>query len=474
MRISLLNRCLTSLALLGLAGVAGCARQAPVSPELAAAIGLIREGDYSGARETLTELASLHPDDPAVYANLGIAHWRLGETGQAVPALNRAAALDPDDQRPLQIIARLFIEQRNTDGALDVLDDIPAPDARTRVFKAMAHYRAGRTDRALVELNRAQELAPHYPPALYNLAILHRDARLDPEAALRHYEAFRKAARTHPLARHDSQTFLAANPRLADMQQPDTTPPTTPADSPEPETLAAAREAVAAADYEAAVILYEQAVNERPDRPDALWEMADVFEHHLGFEVRAIELRRRFRRMFPTDPRGADMELPDEPPAQRAQTFFDEGMQHLNADRAGAAAAAFRRSLDLDPESPGAAYNLGLAEHRRGNPAAAVAALEQAAARDPDMPDAVYMIALIERERGNTARAVARLNHLLRRHPDYASAHMLLGLIYRDNERPREAAAHFEQVIALEPDGPSARFARAWLDRHGPDRERAP
>jgi len=472
MRIVLFKRCLAGLALLGLTGLVGCARQAPVVPELAAAMQRIRAGDYAAARDSLKELSVLHPDDPAVFANLGVAHWRLGETDQAVPAFNRAAALDPNDQRPVQIMARLFIEQGNTDGALAVLDDIAAPDARTRVFKAMAHYRAGRSDRAMIELNRARERSPHYPPVLYNLAILQRDTRLDPDAALRHYEAFRKAARTHPLAQRDGPAFLAANPRLADRRQPE--PDTAPPSASEPASLSAAREAVAAADYETAVILYEQAVSERPDLPDAVWELAAIFEDHLGFEARALELRRRFRRMFPDDPRGAGIDLPDEPPAQRAQAFFDEGIQHLNAGRSDAAAAAFRRSLDLDPESAGAAYNLGLAEHRRGNPAAAVASLEQAAAHDPDMPDAVYMIALIERERGNSGRAVARLNHLLRRHPDYAAAHMLLGLIYRDNERPREAAAHFEQVVALEPDGQSARFARAWLARHAPDRERAP
>lgn len=449
----------------------GCSRPPTEIPELAGAIALIRDGAFASALVELDALAAVYTNAPAVFANQGIAFWRLGQTEQAVPALSRAATLAPTDQRLAQLMARIFIERRNTEGALAVLDEVSRPTARTLAYKAMAHYRAGRTEQALIELNRALDLSPHYPPVLYNLAVLHRDARLDAEAALRFYEAFKAAVPTHHLALRSGNTFVAVNPHLAEaLSRTDEAGLPVPADD-DPPALAAAREAVASREYDAAIVHYQEAVTQRPDRPDALWEMAEVFDRHLGFSSRAEELRRRFKRMFPDDPRGADIQLPDESAVQRAQAHFDEGMAFYQAGQWVAASAAFRRAMELDAESAGAAYNLGLTEKERGNTAAAVAAFEMALQRDPEMSQAQYMIGLVDRERGNIPRAVAQLNQLLRRQPDYAPAHVLLALIYIDNARQDLAAAHFEQYLAIEPEGGSSSYARAWLQRYHPENE---
>jgi len=69
-------------------------------------VALARAGPTPGLESRLAELARGRPEEPLPWLLLGAARARLGRTGPAVHALDRAAALDPRDPTPLVLAGR--------------------------------------------------------------------------------------------------------------------------------------------------------------------------------------------------------------------------------------------------------------------------------------------------------------------------------------------------------------------------------
>jgi tetratricopeptide (TPR) repeat protein len=453
-----------------LAAGCGAPRPTPDTPSLAAAMAHIREGRFEAASSMLEALTLTATNSAPLYCNLGIARWRLGDIEGATAALTRATDLDPTEPRPAQLLGRILIDTHNFDAAMQTLSEIPTPDPRTLTLMAMAQYRANRPDKAMVLLGQALEQDPRYPAALYDMAVLYRDVRLDADAAARYYTAYRAAAPTHHLAARGSPAFVAENPRLAAALTALTAPTNRPAasDASAPTNwLARARAAILTGDTDAAVVSYKTAIHDNPSQPDALWELAGLYEQKLGLPDRAHALRVRFKRLFPDDPRAAGVALPTPRPGPEAAAIFKQGLAAYERKDHAAAITLFTRALTLDPSAAGTAYNLGLAHKAAGHPAAAIAAFRQALALRDDMTNARYMLGLTQMGEGDKDSALETLNALLRQAPHDARTHFLLGLLYDGRQRPDMAAIHFRHYLELEADGASAPYATAWLKRHG-------
>ena len=182
---------------------AGCSRV----PPNAASEGqkALRAGDYERAIPLLRAAAKAHPQDAAVFYNLGTANFLALHNRAAEEAFDRAVELsrDTDDWAPL--VARA--ETRRRRGRLDdaVNDYQAALGKANRVAGLVAGLAACEMDRgnsgtALALLEEALTTDPGDPVALYNAGVLHASGRL----------SGRSAAEEHTIAARLLQSFLVS------------------------------------------------------------------------------------------------------------------------------------------------------------------------------------------------------------------------------------------------------------------------
>jgi tetratricopeptide (TPR) repeat protein len=190
-----------------------------------------------------------------------------------------------------------------------------------------------------------------------------------------------------------------------------------------------------------------------------------VFDFGLG------ELRARASGWGRTTP-----VAPEAPPApvseDRAGTaygWFQEGLRSEAESREDAAAAAYRRALELDPGLAGAHNNLGALAHRRGDAAEARACFQAALALDPDQAEARYNLAYLLLEGGELELGAAELRRVLELAPDNPDVHFNLGIALEALGSRKQAREHLTRYLELAgptgPPEPYASGARARLQR---------
>lgn len=143
-------------------------------------------------------------------------------------------------------------------------------------------------------------------------------------------------------------------------------------------------------------------------------------------------------------PSPADQNLQD------ANTLLQAGiLQQNNHDFAGAD-RAYRRVLELDPQSKFAWYNLGVMAHESGRAADARADYDKALKIDPMFPSALFNEALLL-ESSDPDRAAELLKRVIAGHPKDATAHLHLGRIWAQKNRDDKAADEFRRAVAADP-----------------------
>lgn len=125
--------------------------------------------------------------------------------------------------------------------------------------------------------------------------------------------------------------------------------------------------------------------------------------------------------------------------------------------RAGEAAAAYRKALELDPGHAKAANNLGCLQELSGQLDEAAESYGRALRSDPKLSNALYNRGNLEKQRGRFKAAEADLRQALALEPR-ADWHSSLGEVLLQQWRLDEAEASQRAALALEPDG-----ARAWF-----------
>src|SRR5439155_12822487 len=141
---------------------------------------------------------------------------------------------------------------------------------------------------------------------------------------------------------------------------------------------------------------------------------------------------------------------------QSAAAYIGLGAAEAKLGDRARAAAALHRSIEIDPRSPKAHYSLGLFLADE-NLAAAVPEFQTALSLEPDYPEARLALALAWQGLGETQKSVAEYRAVLRRRPYSADAHNGLGLVYNQTDQFPEAVAEFRKAVALKPD-----FIRAY------------
>ena len=123
-----------------------------------------------------------------------------------------------------------------------------------------------------------------------------------------------------------------------------------------------------------------------------------------------------------------------------------------------AAADLLARAVELDPDSPAAHSNLGLAMWRANRPARAEALVRRAIALKADYVPAHRILSELMRERHDVEAARDSYQRLFALEPDNAIAYNNFGVLLRKARHFDEAQAIFARAHELKPDDPSIRF----------------
>jgi tetratricopeptide (TPR) repeat protein len=123
-----------------------------------------------------------------------------------------------------------------------------------------------------------------------------------------------------------------------------------------------------------------------------------------------------------------------------------------------AAAAAFEKITEADPQNPDGWTNIGRVLVQEGDTAGARKVLEKALAIDPRLARANFFYARALREDGDYAGAAARLKTVLDQFPRDRVVHNELGRVLFLERRYADAVAEFEKTLAIDPEDLQAHY----------------
>ena len=410
--------------------LAGCGPATP-KQDFEAGLALLKKGDVAAGKARLEAALERAPEAPfAAEAQnwLGLANWELGLTAEAIANFEGASKLDPAAFAPVFNLGCLTLEANDMQNGIKLLRraaDLDPKDVRALLRIGDWTTRNGRWDLArrmyfeaqkrepqnaaaatglgriaLLENNlpqaetffmQALEMSKDYPPALYNLGVLHaqidghgqqaneyfrqylqvapkggRAAAAAERIGGRTYEqtSFQAQAPTQPkmtagilwtqareaLAAGDREDAYAKTLRALELARGGGDPAQTGeilkraleafgdrvpvlleagehemrqgrardaqeyllrAQALEPENpmvlLDLARASSALEEYDTTVISLRKLVQVEPGNADALWELAGAYGDKLGMTGKGVGAYRDFERLFPSDPRAAEV-----------------------------------------------------------------------------------------------------------------------------------------------------------------------
>ncbi len=130
-----------------------------------------------------------------VWNNLGLVALARGRDREAFAAFDKAADLDPASLAPLLNKAAVLLDCGDYKRARDELERAARQhpdDAELQVALGVAYRGLKEHDRARLAYERALQLRPQYPAALFNLGVLYMDFLSDKARAREHLTLYQK------------------------------------------------------------------------------------------------------------------------------------------------------------------------------------------------------------------------------------------------------------------------------------------
>ena len=131
-----------------------------------------------------------------------------------------------------------------------------------------------------------------------------------------------------------------------------------------------------------------------------------------------------------------------------ARAAFEQGLGLEDRDPP-AAADAYRRALELDPELADAYVNLGRLRHESGDAREAARLYHLALERSPDDPVLHFNLALALEDTRGAEAAILHYERALALDPDFADAHYNLAGLYEQAGRGADALRHYRDYKRL-------------------------
>jgi tetratricopeptide (TPR) repeat protein len=154
------------------------------------------------------------------------------------------------------------------------------------------------------------------------------------------------------------------------------------------------------------------------------------------------------------------------PDRWRAEEYFRAGSALDDGDQAkvAAAAAAYRKALELDPHLAAALINLANIHYGRDELVEAQALYERAIVLEPDFFEAHFNLGNIYHDLGRYAEAQACYLEALRLNPFYADTHFYLAVTLEKRGQSQQARPHWRAYQQLAPQGEWVELAREFSE----------
>ncbi len=160
-------------------------------------------------------------------------------------------------------------------------------------------------------------------------------------------------------------------------------------------------------------------------------------------------------------------------PLREARVFGYYGQALSDSGNQEAAAVAFRRALEIQPELPLVHIQLGQVLARLGRYAEAEGHFQTASTQAPQRPEGPYNLGVLRMYQGTPAEAAPAFQEALRRDRKYIAASLGAAHALHDSGRPVEAEREFAAASRLAPDWAQRMVERSWrMSTHGDVRAR--
>jgi tetratricopeptide (TPR) repeat protein len=312
-------------------------------------------------------------------------------------------------------------------------------------------------------LLNAESLAPDEFKWPYYLAHLYKD-RGD---VARSQAAFERALRVQP---SNVPALVWLGEAYLDQGRPEAAQPSFErALAGQPHSIAAlvglGRAALARSDYARAIEHLERALAISPSQAAIHYPLAMAYRG-LGQEDKA-EAHMRLRgpgAIRPADPLMFELETM----LESAVAYEVRGARALDEGDWKAAAAYFRKGIELAPAESSLRHKLGTALYMSGDPHGATDQFAEALRLSPGFAKAHYSLGVLLASNGRSTEALEHLNEAVRDDPTYVEARVRLADVMRRSGRAAESLPRYAEAAALDPraaDAPLG-YALALADLH--------
>jgi len=143
------------------------------------------------------------------------------------------------------------------------------------------------------------------------------------------------------------------------------------------------------------------------------------------------------------------------------EAYNIRGGAELEAGNWQAAAADFRKGLELAPADPSLRHRLGTALYQMGDLAGAMEQFEQVLRTVPDYPQSHYSLGVLLSEAGRQQEAIDHFSAALKNQPDYVEARVQLAETLGRTGHADESLAEYAKALDSDPTNTDAAFGRA-------------
>lgn len=161
---------------------------------------------------------------------------------------------------------------------------------------------------------------------------------------------------------------------------------------------------------------------------------------------------------------------------QSPEAYNIRGGKELEAGHWQAAAAQFRKGLELAPNEPSLRHRLGTALYQMGETRGAVEQFEQVLRTSPDYARSHFSLGVLLSGAGHDPEAIEHFSTALKYEPDYVEARVQLAGALARTGRPGEALVQYAQALESAPTNAEAALGRAMalvrLRRYADARDR--
>src|SRR3989442_1335799 len=385
-----------------------------------------------------TNVIRIDVKNARAYRQIALAHYELGELGQALPYLMKSQELDPEDLDARLKLGSIYLLARQPAKAREqvttVLEKDPANFEALLLWAATARTRQ-EVDAAILRLEEARAQYGDKAKLHMSLGELYfkKNDLVKAERALQ--EAVAKETKSVDAHTLLGNLYLMKRDIGQAEREYRAAAELGPAGSPTRLKLADFYFSFGKPE-EGRRILVEM-TEKAPDFLPAWRRLAEVALNERKYDESIKALEAVFKRS-PSDLEG----------------HFLRGKVHLAKGETTQAIEEFQKVLKLEPRFASARHQLALAYLRTGNVQSAKAALKEATTANPNFTEAVLLQAELDIQTGAVQPAIEALEQLVAKQPNEARGYLGLGAAYLAKRDPAKAAEAYRKVVALAPKDP--------------------